>query len=235
MKYSKNTVIYNNKKEPFIIKDIFIENNTRMFLIESINTHYTTSITFSALYSHKFDDKLQSHNKYGTVIGYANTFDYYKEYQLWNAMWRRCVDSSSNAYKWYGANGVTVCDRWKRFDLFLEDLSNIKGYNKELFIKGELFLDKDKSGNKLYSAESCEFVTRTENMCYTRKSKCFYAINDESGIKQKFDNIKTCAETFNLDSSCVAKCLLGKRKTTKGFHFVLCNANDYRKGNSQVE
>ena len=37
-------------------------------------------------------------------------------------MYDRCFLKSSRSYKNYGAKGITVCDRWRCFKLFLEDM-----------------------------------------------------------------------------------------------------------------
>lgn len=37
-------------------------------------------------------------------------------------MYDRCFLKSNSSYKNYGGKGVTVCDRWRCFKLFLEDM-----------------------------------------------------------------------------------------------------------------
>ena len=37
-------------------------------------------------------------------------------------MYDRCFLKSSSSYKNYGAKGITVCDRWRCFKWFLEDM-----------------------------------------------------------------------------------------------------------------
>lgn len=44
------------------------------------------------------------------------------EYYTWNAMWSRCTNPSQESYPLYGGRGITVCDRWRKFDKFLEDI-----------------------------------------------------------------------------------------------------------------
>ncbi len=43
-------------------------------------------------------------------------------YKRWNSMLARCMDPGHARYKYYGALGVKVCDRWRDFELFLEDV-----------------------------------------------------------------------------------------------------------------
>lgn len=45
------------------------------------------------------------------------------EHVLWCAMKARCHNVNSNGYKWYGARGITVCERWRNsFEAFLADV-----------------------------------------------------------------------------------------------------------------
>jgi hypothetical protein len=43
-------------------------------------------------------------------------------YRSWISMKRRCSDHSIREYKRYGGRGIFVCDRWKIFKNFLEDM-----------------------------------------------------------------------------------------------------------------
>lgn len=44
------------------------------------------------------------------------------EYVVWQGMRQRCSDPNASNYPWYGALGVSVCDRWSDFSLFLSDM-----------------------------------------------------------------------------------------------------------------
>lgn len=43
-------------------------------------------------------------------------------YVSWQAMIQRCGDPAREAFAGYGGVGVTVCERWKSFQAFLEDM-----------------------------------------------------------------------------------------------------------------
>lgn len=43
-------------------------------------------------------------------------------FEIWRAMHRRCENPKARDYKWYGARGIQVCDRWGNFQVFLADL-----------------------------------------------------------------------------------------------------------------
>lgn len=66
-----------------------------------------------------------------------------KVYNSWSSMLNRCNNSNNSSYKNYGGRGITVCERWLKFENFLEDMGepkknqsidridNNKGYYKE--------------------------------------------------------------------------------------------------------
>lgn len=43
-------------------------------------------------------------------------------YRIWVGMKWRCYIKSDNAYSTYGARGIVICDRWRKFELFKEDM-----------------------------------------------------------------------------------------------------------------
>lgn len=45
-----------------------------------------------------------------------------KTYNSWRAMLTRCRNKNRDVYKYYGGRGITVCERWLKFENFLEDM-----------------------------------------------------------------------------------------------------------------
>lgn len=45
-----------------------------------------------------------------------------KEYHSWIGMLSRCRDPNNAGYKDYGGRGITVCDRWTKFENFFADM-----------------------------------------------------------------------------------------------------------------
>lgn len=43
-------------------------------------------------------------------------------YITWASMICRCTNPNARAFKWYGARGITVCDRWRSYANFLADM-----------------------------------------------------------------------------------------------------------------
>ena len=44
------------------------------------------------------------------------------EYTIWNGMIQRCENPNQKAYKNYGGRGISVCERWKKFEQFYADM-----------------------------------------------------------------------------------------------------------------
>lgn len=62
------------------------------------------------------------------------------EYSIWTNMKSRCLNKNIGDYRYYGGRGITICDRWLKFENFFEDMgkrpagltlervNNTKGY-----------------------------------------------------------------------------------------------------------
>lgn len=45
-----------------------------------------------------------------------------RTYSSWASMLERCTNPKSHHWEYYGATGITVCERWRSFGAFLEDM-----------------------------------------------------------------------------------------------------------------
>lgn len=45
-----------------------------------------------------------------------------KTYKTWSCMFTRCYNERDKSFRFYGAKGVRVCERWKSFENFLADM-----------------------------------------------------------------------------------------------------------------
>lgn len=87
-------------------------------------------------------------------------------YNIWHNMLTRCYNPKYEHYEYYGGAGVTVCDRWKIFEYFLEDTYSIP--NGEHAFEDGWQLDKDSLQQnckiKIYSPDTCVWIPAYENV-----------------------------------------------------------------------
>lgn len=45
-------------------------------------------------------------------------------YHVWRSMRKRCVNPKAKNFRYYGARGITICERWEKFENFLSDMGD---------------------------------------------------------------------------------------------------------------
>lgn len=96
----------------------------------------------------------KAHKKHGM----SNT----KFYHVWNTMNMRCHNPNSTSYKDYGAKGIEVCDRWRIFSNFKDDM--LPSYKEGLQIER---IDNLKG----YEPNNCRWATPVEQSNNTSRNK----------------------------------------------------------------
>ena len=158
-----------------------------------------------------------------------------REYEVWKSMLNRCYSEKSlkrnPTYK-----DCYVCDRWLCFANFLEDLPLIEGY--ELWRDNpnqRISLDKDlkQQGikNKVYSLETCCFISSSDNNKERNKRKPnlsikVYGVNVKTGEKTRvFNSIHEVERELGVNHGNISSCINGRCKTACGYRWYKVEEN----------
>jgi hypothetical protein len=125
-----------------------------------------------------------------------------KEYNAWLGMKARCENEKTDSYLNYGARGIKVCARWKKFDRFYADLGRAPSPMHSI--------DRiDPNGD--YSPENCRWATvdqqannKTSNIFIEYKGKKQTILQwsrelgiNEATIRARFHRGLSAAETLS--------------------------------------
>jgi hypothetical protein len=84
-------------------------------------------------------------------------------YNIWTQMNQRCVNQNLEHYDNYGGRGISVCDEWKKFEVFAE-------WAKKNGYKDGLTIDRmDVNGN--YEPDNCKWSTDVEQQRNKRNNR----------------------------------------------------------------
>lgn len=82
-------------------------------------------------------------------------------YGRWLGMIQRCTDPNHNHYHAYGARGISVCERWRHFPNFLEDMG---------MPAVGMSIDRI-DANKGYEPDNCVWATSKEQARNTTRTR----------------------------------------------------------------
>ena len=110
------------------------------------------------------------------------------EYNCWAGVKQRCLNPKNHRYNEYGGRGITICERWMKFENFLADMGRRP--------KGTSLDRIDNDGN--YELSNCKWSTAKEQI----NNRCIRRIENFSDgiIKQEY--LKRFPETEYGMSAC---------------------------------
>lgn len=127
---------------------------------------------------------------------------------VWRSMVNRCKEGNELKYPRYAGRGIRVCERWKTFENFHEDM--YPTYQEGLTIERI-------NNNDGYSPKNCKWATRAEQDL-NRRGVHVVEINGE-----KF-SVFGLSKRFGLTPSCVSH---RYKKGLRGYDLI--NPNNYKK------
>jgi len=134
-------------------------------------------------------------------------------YVKWHSMLSRCYLYSQFS-KRKGYEDCSVCEEWHNFQNFSKWMR--ENYPND---GSDYELDKDikVKGNKIYSPDTCLFVSKFENLseAITRTLSKGWEFLDPNGRVVKFNNLNEFCRLNDLDKGNMAKVYHGERKSHK--------------------
>ena len=88
---------------------------------------------------------------------------------IWFGIKERCCNPNADNYKWYGAEGITMCDEWRDFFTFFQ-------WAKDSGWQDGLTIDRIE-GSKGYSPDNCRFIT-IKQQCRNRRTNVNITVDD---------------------------------------------------------
>lgn len=116
-------------------------------------------------------------------------------YTTWQSMNRRCVNPNDNHFYLYGDRGIKVCERWRDFKNFLEDMGE-----KEPNMSLERI-----DNNKDYCPENCKWIPR-KDQSKNRRYNWTVELNGEKMTARE------ASRKLNLNKSYINNLLVKKGK-----------------------
>ena len=161
------------------------------------------------------------------IIKGSRTYDneiFSKIFILHKSMMSRCYNPNSSSYDNYGGKGITVDKSWHNLDDFIKTIDLVDGFDLNKILNGELQLDKDlkqigkHSNEKIYSVETCSFITPSQNAGLRSNNKDMIII-DPNGKRYESRNRESFCREHNIDSRHAFNCLIKKNNHYQGWQF----------------
>lgn len=84
------------------------------------------------------------------------------EYRAWCQLRNRCTNPNHRQFPAYGGRGITVCERWQDYELFLADMGRRPSPHHSI--------DR-RDNNRGYEPSNCRWATRLEQNRNTRSTR----------------------------------------------------------------
>jgi len=135
--------------------------------------------------------------------GHAGSGKHSKTYNTWIDMKRRCINPKRDNFKNYGGRGISICDRWNKFENFLEDMGAAPD--------GLTIERKDNNGN--YTPENCYWATWRQQNRNNRRIKLnpFKVQLIKKLLKESQLTQKEIGKIFNVCHSIISAIKLNRK------------------------
>jgi hypothetical protein len=112
---------------------------------------------------------------------------------IWASMIQRCSDPNKDNYKHYGGRGITVCERWKKFEFFAADIEATIGPRPSL--KHSIHRIRNHAG---YEPMNVKWATQKEQTAPGNKRQPPLGIVTKTSIAVDGTNLKEACRRAGL-------------------------------------
>ena len=199
-----------------LIKDLGVVNSRRKGIyecsqckehVERRTSHVKNSKT-TLCKACLMSNKMKTHSKTNTRL-----------FRIWQGMKDRCYNQNNPAYKYYGGKGVFVCTIWKDDFQSFYGWAMSNGYDDTKVLDKDILCDENNVNPKLYSPDTCLWVTPEENTFQTNKSKVkeIYQFDLEGSFIAKYASQSEASRQTNISQGNIRQVLIGNRIQAGGY------------------
>ena len=133
-----------------------------------------------------------------------------KQYQAWQNMFQRCENPKNKKYHIYGGKGIRVCDKWKTFEGFWEDMGQT--------YKDGLSIDR-KDSSLGYNKSNCRWIPVRKNSSETTKRRPVRQLSMRYEPIKDWESAKYAADELGLTAAHITAVCRGDRQSHGKFRW----------------
>lgn len=110
-----------------------------------------------------------------------------RTYLAWRSAIDRCHNKNHRWYPWYGGRGIFVCERWRKFENFLEDMGEVPPKHS---------LDRHPNNDGNYEPGNCRWATQSQQLSNTRRTVFLTVDGVKMSVTEWAQKTGICRETL---------------------------------------
>lgn len=163
--------------------------NKKEILRYSVSSGKTKSCGCLAIEKYYCEETLSILKKCSTTHNMSDT----RFYRVWTSMMARCNRPSSYAYHRYGGRGIKVCERWHKFENFMEDMHI--SYEDHVNSNNNTSIDRINVDGD-YDPSNCKWITHKEQ----QNNRANNRLIEVDGI---VDTVSNTSQRYGVDPEMV--------------------------------
>lgn len=151
-----------------------------------------------------------------TKHGYRKLKNTHPIYAAYRSIMDRCYNPNVPNYRKYGGAGITICDEWLNNPVAFIEWSLENGWKRGLTIDKDILCNKLKISPKIYSPDTCLWITKEENSRHITNKCIRENYSTHRSLKWTYPEV---FEMYRQFSKGVKASVLRKKYQISGTHF----------------